>query len=102
MGRGVDTREEYLSLARVGRKRPMSAMIRGLVWDVYEEYLGACAEGEGGDGLQPRAASGARPGARRTVPCAPYAAIVVDEAQDITEVGVRFLLELLDGGPKGR
>ena len=31
-----------------------------------------------------------------------YAAIVVDEAQDITEVGVRFLLELLEGGPAGR
>ena len=32
----------------------------------------------------------------------PYDAIVVDEAQDLTEVGVKLLLELLEGGRTGR
>ena len=32
----------------------------------------------------------------------PFEAIIVDEAQDVTEVGLRFLLELLEGGSNGR
>jgi superfamily I DNA/RNA helicase len=101
IGRGVDRREDYLSLARVGRKRPMPAMVRGLVWDVYQEYLEACAQGDGvmDWNLMLRAALDQ---AKANGPVRKYAAIIVDEAQDITEVGVRFLLELLDGGPNGR
>jgi superfamily I DNA/RNA helicase len=35
-------------------------------------------------------------------PASLYHAVVVDEAQDITETGVRFLLQLLERGPQGR
>jgi superfamily I DNA/RNA helicase len=35
-------------------------------------------------------------------PSSRYDAVVVDEAQDITEVGVRFLLQMLKDGSKGR
>ena len=101
IGRGVDSSDGYRALRRIGRKRPMPAMIRSLVWDVYQEYLDACKQGEGvlDWNLMLRVALEQ---VREHGPQQRYAAIVVDEAQDITEVGVRFLLELLDGGSSGR
>ena len=101
IGRGVDSREAYRELRRVGRKRPMPAMLRSLVWDVYQDYLDACKQGSGvmDWNLMLRVALEQ---VREHGPQQRYAAIIVDEAQDITEVGVRFLMELLEGGPAGR
>jgi superfamily I DNA/RNA helicase len=101
IGRGVDTADDYRALRRIGRKRPMPAVIRSLVWDVYQEYLDACKD-DGGVLDWDLMLRVALEQVREHGPERHYAAIVVDEAQDITEVGVRFLLELLDGGPDGR
>jgi superfamily I DNA/RNA helicase len=101
IGRGVGSREAYLALARHGRRRPMPALIRSLVWDVWAEYLKACAS------IDPVYDFNlmlllALEQARKEPPSKRYAAIIVDEAQDITEVGVRLLLEHLEGGADGR
>ena len=101
-GRGIEELDTYLKLERHGRRRPMQEEARRLAWSLYEEYRQAC------DNVQPMLVDFERvlklacdalreePTGRR------YEAIVVDEAQDVTEVGLRLLLELLEGGPEGR
>lgn len=101
-GRGLDDLQAYLGIQRHGRKRPMQEEARRHTWSLYEEYREAC------DRLQPMLvdyerllrlacdAIQAEPTGQR------FQAIIVDEAQDVTEVGLRFLLELLEGGATGR
>ena len=75
---------------------------RRLTWALYEEYRAAC------DNLRPMLVDFERTlklayDALRDEPTGQrYQAIIVDEAQDVTEMGLRFLLELLEGGPEGR
>lgn len=101
-GRGVADVAAYLELQRHGRKRAMQAETRRIVWALYEEYRRAC------DRLSPPLADPewvmqlAYDAVRQEPTGRRYAAIIVDEAQDITEVGIRFLLELLEGGAAGR
>jgi superfamily I DNA/RNA helicase len=101
-GRGLTKRVEYLGLQRHGRKRPLPAMIRGLIWDLYEEYRAACDNGPEPVADWDRVLQLALDHVRKEPPTERYSAIIVDEAQDISEVGVRFLLELLEGGAGGR
>jgi hypothetical protein len=101
-GRGLTRRVEYLGLQRHGRKRPLPALIRGLIWDVYEEYREACDGGGEPIVDWDRVLQLALDEVRANPPAERFEAIIVDEAQDISEVGVRFLLELLEGGSTGR
>ncbi|MBI2776615.1 MAG: DEAD/DEAH box helicase [Chloroflexi bacterium] len=101
-GRGLTRRVEYLGLQRHGRKRPLPAMIRGLIWDVYEEYRAACDTGNEPLVDWDRVLQLALDEVRANPPRERYSAVIVDEAQDISEVGIRFLLELLEGGASGR
>lgn len=101
-GRGLDTLDEYLVIQRYGRRVPMNAEHRRSVWTIYETYQAMCLEAtprivdyETMIRLASRALDEQSSGWL-------YDAIVVDEAQDITEVGVRFLLQLLKDGPQGR
>lgn len=100
-GRGIESRAAYLGVNRHGRRRAMPAMIRALVWDIYEEYRAACQQGEAVADWN-RLLTMALERVRDVGPKRRYAAIVVDEAQDITEVGVRLLVEHLEGGAAGR
>jgi superfamily I DNA/RNA helicase len=101
-GRGVPDRAAYLTLQRYGRKRQLPALLRSLIWDVYEEYRAACANPDEPILTWDEVLADALIAVREAPPTERYAAIVVDEAQDITEVGLRFLLELLEGGLAGR
>ncbi len=101
-GRGLTRRVQYLGLQRFGRKRRLPALIHGLIWDVYEEYRQACDEGDEPVVDWDRVLMLALDAVRADPPAPRFSAIVVDEAQDITEVGVRFLLELLEEGNRGR
>jgi superfamily I DNA/RNA helicase len=101
-GRCLTRRVEYLGLQRHGRKRPLPALIRGLIWEVYEEYRRACDEGDEPVVDWDRVLMLALDAVREHPPAARFTAIVVDEAQDISEVGIRFLLELLEDGNRGR
>ena len=101
-GRGVASLEEYLVLARHGRKQAMQESSRRLVWSLYEEYRAACDERDPPLVDPERVLQMALDAIRREPTGQRYAAIVVDEAQDITEVGIRFLCELLEGGSLGK
>lgn len=101
-GRGITERKAYLGLQRYGRKRAITALVRDLIWDVYEEYRAASDAGDEPVVDWDRLLQLALDHARANPPEEKYTAIIVDEAQDISEVGVRFLLELLEGGASGR
>lgn len=101
-GRGIEDLETYLAIERHGRKRPMQEEARRLTWSLYDEYRAAC------DNLRPmlvdfeRVLKLAYDALREEPTGQRYQAIVVDEAQDVTEVGLQFLLQLLENGPEGR
>lgn len=101
-GRAIDDLETYLSIERHGRKRPMQEESRRLTWSIYQEYREAC------DRQKPMLADFewilrlAYDALRNEPTGQRFQAIVVDEAQDVTEIGLRFLLELLQDGPAGR
>jgi superfamily I DNA/RNA helicase len=82
----------------------MPALVRSLVWDLYEEYRAVCDTEEAPVVDWNRFLQVALQVVRETpaLDHERYDAIVVDEAQDITEVGVRLLVELLEGGSSGR
>jgi superfamily I DNA/RNA helicase len=101
-GRGVDTLDRYLQIQRHGRQNPMNPDHRRAVWSVYERYVELCNEATPPVVDHETLLRLASSELERDPPEHRYYAIVVDEAQDITETGIRFLLQLLEGGPRGR
>ncbi len=100
-GRGVKSLDEYVSIQRHGRRVAMNAEHRRSVWTIYERYQAFCAESSPRVVDYETALGLACDALDEVPPNHQYDAIVVDEAQDITEVGVRFLLKLLKGRPTG-
>lgn len=101
-GRGIEDVDAYLAVERHGRKRPMQEDARRLTWSLYEEYRAACDNPQSVVVDFERVLKLACDALREEPTGMRYQAIVVDEAQDVTEVGLRFLLELLENGPDGR
>jgi hypothetical protein len=101
-GRGLADFGEYARLARVGRRAPLSLAARTDVWHLYETYQ----DGLAGRGLldwadalrivrdlaRKRTAAGADNG---------FDAVIVDEVQDLTCVGLQFLHALVGDRPDG-
>jgi superfamily I DNA/RNA helicase len=89
-GRGLVSLEEYVPIERHGRGIGLNASQRAVVWEGYERYRSSL-----GDGvvdfphLRIRALELAREGHGPR-----FDAVIVDEAQDLTEVHVRLLMEL--------
>lgn len=87
--RGVANRDEYLSLERRGRGVPLRANIREAVWALYEAWS---AE------LDRQGITTWERVRRRALDLAisqedtPFRAVVIDEAQDLSPVALRFLL----------
>ena len=94
-GRGISDAGEYMSLARTGRGSRLPAAAREAVWGLYERYRRSLARDGRMDWhiLRREALDLLRDGAvtRR------YDAVVVDEAQDLTETAVRLLIEVAGG-----
>lgn len=89
--RGIQDREEYKQIARIGRQIPLKANIREAVWAVYQTWS-ALMQQKGyltWEQLRHKALD-----AIASNPVAPYQAIVIDEAQDLSPVALRFLLAL--------
>jgi superfamily I DNA/RNA helicase len=95
-GRALRRVEEYLALPRTSRGTPLRAEQRRDLWEVADRYRSACAREavrDFGDLLVDALRSlEARPLDR------PYAAVIVDEAQDLTEAGLRMLQAALRPG----
>ncbi len=98
-GRALTRVEEYLDLVRVGRRTPLRAEQRRLVWTLYEAYeaelrrLGGCDW----DDLLIRALDVVR---ADPTACT-YTAVIVDEVQDLTCVGLRLLHALVGDSSDG-
>jgi superfamily I DNA/RNA helicase len=101
-GRGLDTAEAYLAVTRHGRRMAMNADDRRAAWAIYETYMALCREATPPVVDHETLLRLASRSLESDPPSHRYDAIVVDEAQDITETGVRFLIQLLEGGSSGR
>lgn len=93
---GVTTRDEYLRVPRTGRGVPLTRTKRAHVWPVFEEYRAQLAE-RGVMELADcyRAAAALLTEDRRG---ADFAAVVVDEAQDLTPPAWRLLRSIVPEG----
>lgn len=88
-GRGLTQPDQYLALRRSGRGTALSRELRTGAWRLYEQYqaeLRASGVHDFNDvlinALELVASDGIDP---------PYTAVIVDEAQDLTEVAIRLL-----------
>ncbi|MFI7355849.1 UvrD-helicase domain-containing protein [Streptomyces avidinii] len=98
-GRGLTRFEEYATVPRRRRKASLHRSHRRSVWELYEAY--ESLRGERGvhdfnDVLSLALAEASRSRGRP-----PYAAVIVDEVQDLTLVGVRLLHALVGDVPNG-
>ena len=101
-GRSLDTLEAYLVVTRHGRRMAMTADDRRGTWKIYQTYMALCRESSPPVVDHETLLRLASRSLESDPPSRRYDAIVVDEAQDITESGVRFLIQLLEGGAAGR
>ncbi|MFC5379331.1 UvrD-helicase domain-containing protein [Aquipuribacter nitratireducens] len=88
-GRGINRFEDYAALDRIGRRTPLRLEHREAVWDLYCSYqdaLAATGRHDFADVLRL-----ARDELRTEPLEQPYTAVVVDEVQDLTLVGVQLL-----------
>lgn len=97
-GRGIVSFEEYATLPRTGRRRPLTREQRAAMWDVYVRYDQGLRERGLLDWqdviLEAEASLRERPTSR-------YAAVVADEVQDLSCVMIRMLHALVGDRPDG-
>ncbi|MGZ9935170.1 UvrD-helicase domain-containing protein [Streptomyces sp. NC-S4] len=98
-GRGLTRFEEYVTVPRRRRRARLHRAHRQSMWELYEAYeelRGERGVHDFNDVLSLALAEAARPRERP-----PYAAVVVDEVQDLTLVGLRLLHALVGDAPNG-
>ncbi|WP_078628284.1 UvrD-helicase domain-containing protein [Streptomyces sp. NRRL F-2664] len=98
-GRGLTRFEDYAVVVRKRRRAGLHRTHRQAVWELYEEYEARRRERgvhDFNDVLAMALAEASAEGGP-----APYAAVVVDEVQDLTLVGVRLLHALVGDAPNG-
>ena len=103
---GVESREEYLRVARTGRGVRLNRATRAEVWRVFEEYRAQLAERgvmEAADCYRAAAALLERERAEAAAESASrggnFASVVVDEAQDMVAPAWRLIRGIVPGGP---
>ncbi|MEI7769094.1 MAG: 3'-5' exonuclease [Chloroflexales bacterium] len=87
--RGIASRDAYLALERRGRGVPLRANVREALWAVYEAWA-ADLDRQGlttWERMRRQALALAEADTAR-----PYQSLVIDEAQDLSPVALRFLL----------
>ncbi|BDM73267.1 DNA helicase [Streptomyces nigrescens] len=98
-GRGITSFDEYAALPRLRRRTSLRHPHRQAVWALYEAYEAQRRERvvhDFNDVLSLALAETAGRGGH-----SPYTAVVVDEVQDLTLVGVRLLHSLVGDSPNG-
>ncbi|GAA1951591.1 UvrD-helicase domain-containing protein [Amycolatopsis minnesotensis] len=96
-GRGITTFDEYARVYRKGRRINLNARQKAMVWRYFETYQENLADKELHDHNDLLAIALGE--LVREPPEKPYAAVVVDEVQDITLIGLRLLRQLAGDGP---
>lgn len=98
-GRGLVDRQRYLELARVGRRTPLQRGQREAVWSLFAAYERLRQE-RGLHDWEDLLILARNSLAEQ--PCEPgYGAVVVDEVQDLSCVGVQLLHQLVGDRPDG-
>jgi hypothetical protein len=98
-GRGIVELDDYLKVERPGRRQRLLEHHRRAVWELYLEYQQRLKAYEVYDfaDVQLMALE-----CLRERPFAPaYRAVIVDEAQDVTLVGMRMMYSLVGDAPNG-
>jgi len=97
-GRGTTDPESYYALRRRGGGIPLTRSARERVWAAYQDYLHRLRRAGRTDYalMRVRALELVREGHGER-----YAGVIIDEAQDITEIGIQ-LLYALDASPSHR
>lgn len=90
-GWGLTTLEEYLALERLGRGVPLKATVRTALWSVYQTWQRLMKQANLITWSQLRCQALALVEALDP----PYQAVIIDEAQDLSPVALRFLLALV-------
>lgn len=91
-GWGIPDLTAYLSHERRGRGLPLQARLREALWRIYETWQTLMTEQGWVTWPQLRRQALA---AVTQLPTPPYQAVVIDEAQDLSPVSLRFLLALV-------
>lgn len=90
---GINTAGEYLTVERRGRRTPLKSSVREAVWAVYTCWRERMREQN--IVLTEQIRRGALEAAL-ALDNKPYQALIIDEAQDLSPVALRFLLALVD------
>ncbi len=92
-GRALESPEEYLAVARTGRKAPLGRLQRAQVWRLREAW-DAEMEQRGVVDFPDIILKALHHARRLEEP--PYSAVIIDEAQDLTLAGLQFLRALVN------
>lgn len=98
-GRGLTRFEDYATVPRRRRKARLHRTHRQSVWELYEAYESLRGE-RGVHDFNDVLSLALAEASRRPGP-PPFAAVIVDEVQDLTLVGVRLLHALVGDAPNG-
>uniref|UniRef100_UPI00066DAF93 UvrD-helicase domain-containing protein n=1 Tax=Streptomyces sp. SBT349 TaxID=1580539 RepID=UPI00066DAF93 len=98
-GRGITTLDQYAAVPRRGRRTRLGRALREAVWRLHEEYERLRADRRVHDFNDILALALGE--TRRETFSSPYGAVVVDEVQDLTLVGIRLLHSLTGDAPNG-
>ncbi|WP_245974027.1 nuclease-related domain-containing DEAD/DEAH box helicase [Thermomonospora umbrina] len=98
-GRGLTSLAEYRVIPRHGRRTALQSQHREAVWRLYEEYE-RLRIAQGVHDFNDLLMTALREVEREPVD-PPYTAVIVDEVQDLTLVGVRLLYALVGDAPNG-
>lgn len=90
----MDALDEYLAMERTGRRTPLTAAMREQIWHLREDWDARLRSANVVD--FPDVVRRARDLARRR-PQPTYRAAIIDEAQDLTLVGLQFVQALISG-----
>lgn len=92
--RGIDTLTAYCNVRRSGRGVPLQVNIREAIWAVYQTWTDLMANHHliTWEQLRRKALNAVTANPPSTFP---YEAIVIDEAQDLSPVALRFLFALI-------
>jgi hypothetical protein len=97
-GRGLTRFEEYATLARIGRRRPLGGEARAAVWELHYTYNQALREANVHDFADVILLAEK---SLRTHPLEGYTAVIADEAQDLSCAMIRMLHALVGDAPDG-
>ncbi|MFE0764582.1 nuclease-related domain-containing DEAD/DEAH box helicase [Streptomyces smyrnaeus] len=100
-GRGITSFEEYATVPRRRRRSSLRRVHRQAVWRLYEAYEQHRTERGFHDFNDVLSLALAEARRRTEEGQRPYAAVVVDEVQDLTLVGVQLLHTLVGDAPNG-